>query len=41
MEKSGMSYEGVLREVQYFKEVFQDLQSWAILRRDWLEARGR
>jgi [ribosomal protein S5]-alanine N-acetyltransferase len=41
MQKSGMSFEGVLREVRYFKEAFHDLQSWAILRREWLEARGR
>jgi len=41
MEKSGMSFEGILREVRFFKEAFHDLQSWSILRRDWLEARGR
>jgi ribosomal-protein-alanine N-acetyltransferase len=41
LEKSGMRFEGVLREVNYFKGTFVDLQSWAVLRRDWLEARGR
>jgi [ribosomal protein S5]-alanine N-acetyltransferase len=41
MEKSGMTFEGVGREVSYFKEAFQDLKRFAILRRDWLGARGR
>jgi len=41
MEKSGMTFEGVQREVSYIKESFRDLQCWAILRRDWMEARGR
>jgi ribosomal-protein-alanine N-acetyltransferase len=41
MEKSGMTFEGILREAGFFKEAFHDLQSWSILRRDWLEARGR
>jgi ribosomal-protein-alanine N-acetyltransferase len=41
MEKSGMTFEGVLREVNYFKNAFHDLQSWAILRKDWLAATRR
>jgi ribosomal-protein-alanine N-acetyltransferase len=41
LEKSGMRFEGVLREVNYFKGAFLDLQSWAMLRRDWMEGRGR
>jgi RimJ/RimL family protein N-acetyltransferase len=41
MEKSGMTFEGVRREVSYFKEAFHDVKSFAILRRDWLGARGR
>jgi ribosomal-protein-alanine N-acetyltransferase len=41
MEKSGMTFEGIGREMRYFKESFHDLQLWAILRRDWLSATGR
>jgi ribosomal-protein-alanine N-acetyltransferase len=41
LEKSGMTFEGMLREVDYYKEAFHDRQMWSILRADWLEARGR
>lgn len=34
MEKAGMSFEGLLREHQYAKGVFEDLKLYAILRRD-------
>jgi ribosomal-protein-alanine N-acetyltransferase len=41
MEKSGMQFEGKLRDVSYFKESLHDMEVWSILRRDWQEARGR
>jgi len=41
MEKVGMRYEGLLREVMYSKGRFVDLCLYAILRRDWEAAAGR
>ena len=38
MEKAGMSFEGVLREHQYAKGVFEDLKLYAILRREWQQS---
>lgn len=38
MEKIGMRFEGILREQVYFKEKFEDLKMYSILRREY-EAR--
>ncbi len=35
MEKSGMTYEGTLREQVYVKGSFDDLRMFSILRREW------
>src|SRR5687768_4299093 len=35
MEKSGMTYEGILREHMYAKGRYDDLKIYSILRRDW------
>lgn len=35
MQKAGMTFEGVLREQLYAKEMFHDLKIYAILKRDW------
>jgi ribosomal-protein-alanine N-acetyltransferase len=35
MEKVGLSFEGVLREHQYAKGVFEDLKLYSILRSEW------
>ncbi|ADU51838.1 GCN5-related N-acetyltransferase [Thermaerobacter marianensis DSM 12885] len=39
MEKAGMRYEGLLREVMYSKGRFVDLCLYAILRREWAVTR--
>ena len=36
MEKCGMTFEGILREVAFIKGNFQDLKLYAIVKRDWL-----
>ncbi|GAB6876810.1 GNAT family N-acetyltransferase [Thermaerobacter litoralis] len=41
MEKAGMRYEGLLREVMFSKGRFVDLCLYAILRREWEAARAR
>jgi len=35
MEKAGMTFEGVLREVAFIKGRFLDLKMYSILRREW------
>lgn len=37
MEKSGLTYEGLLRQYALVKGVYQDLKTYAILREDWLK----
>ncbi len=39
MEKCGMCFEGILREVSYVKGQFRDLKIYAIVKRDWLAQR--
>ena len=39
MEKCGMRFEGILREVSYIKGCFRDLKIYAIVKRDWLAQR--
>ncbi|MDB5034788.1 MAG: GCN5-related N-acetyltransferase [Chlorobi bacterium] len=39
MEKAGMTFEGILRQQMYVKGSYRDLKMYAILRRDWPEAR--
>jgi [ribosomal protein S5]-alanine N-acetyltransferase len=35
MEKSGMTYEGTIREQVYYKGSFDDLKMFSILKREW------
>jgi len=41
MEKVGMKYEGLIREYIYIKGKFQDLKLYSILKREYLEQKGR
>jgi [ribosomal protein S5]-alanine N-acetyltransferase len=41
IEKSGMTFEGVRRELSYFNGALHDVRSYAILRKDWLAATRR
>ncbi|MGH7178557.1 MAG: GNAT family N-acetyltransferase [Tepidisphaeraceae bacterium] len=41
MRKSGMSFEGILRQCTFVKGQFRDLECHSILRRDWETATGR
>jgi len=35
LEKAGMKFEGVLRQVEYFKNGFQDVALYSMLREEW------
>ena len=41
MEKVGMKYEGLIREYMYIKGKFQDLKLYSILKREYLEQKGK
>jgi len=41
MEKVGMKYEGLIREYVYIKGKFQDLKLYSILKREYLEQKGK
>ena len=39
MEKTGMTFEGILREYLFTKQHYRDLRMYAILRTEWLTAK--